>query len=121
MKYVFLFLLFLVAGISNAQERDTADYKARIVGIPILFYGPETSLGFGAAGFFTFKLPPQDSLVRPSQINIGAAYTLEKQILTYSSYDLWTKNNLFNFTGEFGYYRYFYDFWGVGNEPRRFK
>tara|TARA_B100000508_G_scaffold141097_1_gene147078 strand:- start:186746 stop:187816 length:1071 start_codon:yes stop_codon:yes gene_type:complete len=117
MKY-FLILLIVTPLLLFGQEKDTTSYKPKIVGIPILFYGPETSLGFGAAGFFTFKLPPQDSLVRPSQINLGAAYTLEKQILTYASYDLWTKNNEFNLSGEVGYYRYFYDFWGVGDEPR---
>lgn len=119
MKYCAFFLILLLPSILFGQERDTTKYKPRIVGIPILFYGPETSLGFGAAGFFTFKFPPQDTLMRPSQINLGAAYTLEDQILTYASYDLWTKNNTFNFGGEMGYYRYFYDFWGVGSEPRQ--
>jgi len=119
MKYLLIFLVIISAGFSISQERDSSKYKSKIVGIPILFYGPETSLGFGAAGFFTFKFPPQDSLMRPSQINLGAAYTLEKQLLTYASFDLWTKQNKFNITGELGYYRYFYDFWGVGNEPRQ--
>ncbi|WP_165851373.1 BamA/TamA family outer membrane protein [Brumimicrobium aurantiacum] len=114
-------LLLVVPRQVEAQEQNESDalvYKPRIVAIPILFYGPETRLGFGGAGFFSFKTNPNDTILRPSQINVGAAYTLEKQVLTYASYDLWLLENKLVFNGEFGYYRYFYNFYGIGNTPR---
>jgi hypothetical protein len=117
-RFLLLFFLlspFLVA----AQENDSLAFKPKIVGVPILFYGPETRLGFGAAGFFTFKINKFDTLSRTSQINLGGAYTLENQILSYASFDLWTAQNNYNITGEVGYYRYFYDFWGVGTEAKQ--
>jgi len=102
----------------RAQGEDTVKYSPKIIGIPILFYGPETRLGFGAAGFFSFKTNAKDTTLRPSQINIGVAYTLEKQVLSYASFDLWLLQNKIVVNGEVGYYRYFYNFYGLGNSPR---
>ncbi|MDX1652311.1 MAG: BamA/TamA family outer membrane protein [Brumimicrobium sp.] len=116
---IFLILAFFCSGFISLAQKDTTEYPPKIVGVPIVFYGPETSFGFGAAGFLSFKFQRGDSLLRPSQINAGAAYTLEKQLLTYASYDLWIKENNYNCTGELGYYRYFYNFWGVGLEPKQ--
>jgi outer membrane protein assembly factor BamA len=121
LKYILLFLFTILAFLSStikAQEKDTLKYSPKIIGIPILFYGPETRLGFGAAGFFSFKTNAKDTILRPSQINLGAAYTLEKQVLTYASYDMWFLQNKIVLNGEIGYYRYFYNFYGLGNSPR---
>lgn len=118
MKRLFL-LFFLLPFLAYNQSDDTTSYNPRIVGIPIIFYSPETSLAFGAAGFFTFKFDKHDTLLRPSDVNLGGAYTLEDQILSYASYDFWLKQNKYNFTGELGFYRYFYDFWGVGTDPKQ--
>lgn len=123
MKIVQLFcILFfsstLMAQTEAVENTDSLQYKPKIVGLPILFYSPETLLGIGAAGFFSFKFDRFDTVSRPSQINFGGAYTLEKQILTYADFDLWLASNRFNLSGELGYYRYFYYFWGVGEEPR---
>ena len=127
MKSIILFLFIILTAFSArifAQEKDTINdastnrYSPKIIGIPILFYGPETRLGFGAAGFFSFKTNPNDTILRPSQINLGAAYTLEKQVLTYASFDIWALQNKIVFNGEIGYYRYFYNFYGLGNQPR---
>lgn len=124
MKYLKLFLLICFFGLSlsglYAQDTtsDSLDYKPRIVGLPVVFYSPETRLGLGAAGFFSFKTDKTDSLLRPSQINLGFAYTFEKQILSYASFDMWAFNNRLSIDGELGYYRFFYNFWGVGEESR---
>lgn len=115
---LFTFSVFSQNSKANRKIKDSTAYNSRIVGLPILFYSPETRLGFGAAGFFSFKTNRKDTLLRPSQINLGGAYTLENQILTYASFDVWAFNNRFSFDGEIGYYNFFYDFWGVGEEPR---
>ncbi|MGM0478246.1 MAG: BamA/TamA family outer membrane protein [Bacteroidota bacterium] len=119
MKYYALLVLLFAPLSLLGQEEDTTAYKPRIVGLPIVFYSPETRFAFGAAGFFTFKFDKQDSLLRPSDVNLGGAYTLENQLLSYADYDFWLHENNYNFTGELGYYRYFYDFWGVGTEPKQ--
>jgi hypothetical protein len=124
MKIVLLTLAFILSFLCSAQTEnktkgDSIKYSPKIIGLPVLFYSPETRLGFGAAGFFSFKFNGHDTLSRPSQINFGGAYTQEKQLLTYAEFDLWVRSNKFNLNGEVGYYRFFYYFWGVGEETRQ--
>lgn len=125
MRFVILILSIILIkplfsqGESAISESDSLNYKPRILGVPILFYLPETRLGFGAAGFFSFKTNSKDSTLRPSQINLGFAYTLEDQVLSYTDFDIWAKNNKVNLNGELGFYRFFYNFWGVGEEERQ--
>lgn len=121
-KLLFIVVLFMSSALlsqgDEIEELDSLQYKPKIVGLPILFYSPETRFGFGAAGFFSFKFDSYDTISRPSQINFGGAYTQEKQLLTYADFDLWMSSNKFNVNAELGYYRFFYYFWGVGEEPR---
>lgn len=84
--------------------------------LPLVFYTPETSWGFGAALFYSwrFKAEPEDS--RPSQLQLGGAYTLEDQILAYLPFQLWWKAEQNSVFGELGWYRYNYYFFGIGND-----
>lgn len=100
-------------------QKDSLRQKAKIIGLPILYYQPETRLAGGVAGFLSFKTNPYqlDSL-NLSQISLGFAYTQEKQILSYASFDVWFDKNKYNLNGEIGYYKYFYYFHGIGNGTR---
>jgi hypothetical protein len=49
--------------------------------LPILFYTPETSLGFGAGILLQFDLPGATMPRRPSSVTLGGVYTLEQQVL----------------------------------------
>lgn len=119
MRILFVLVLLVFSYISYGQkQQDSLAFKTKFLGLPVAFYQPETKLGFGAAGFFSFKTNRFDSTLRISQLNLGGAYTLENQILTYASFDIWTNKNKYNLFGEVGYYRYFYYFYGVGNKQR---
>ncbi|MBU2018538.1 MAG: outer membrane protein assembly factor, partial [Bacteroidetes bacterium] len=52
---------------------------------------------------------------KPSSITIGSAYTQNKQILLYLPYNLFLKNDQYRLTGEVGYYKYNFFYFGVGN------
>lgn len=108
------FFLLLLAFQTDAQI-DSTRYKTRFFGLPVVFYAPETRLGFGAASILSFKTNPSDSLLRPSQVTLGGAYTLEKQLLLYTPFDLWFHKNDYQAKGELGFYKYFYRYSGNGN------
>lgn len=95
------------------QKKQTRNWSLK--GYPLVFYSPETKLGFGLAGAFNFKAGPKsDTLLNDSQILTGSAYTLEKQLLLYLPWKIfWGENKNYSF-GEVGYYKYFYQFHGVG-------
>lgn len=126
MRCLLLSSFFLIAAASFSQKEDTltkkearqvkkAERNWSLVGYPLLFYTPETRLGFGAAGAFNFKAGPKsDTLLNDSQILLGGAYTLEKQLLLYMPWKIfWDENKNYSF-GEIGYYKYFFAYWGNG-------
>lgn len=112
-----VFCCLFLSGHSFSQE-DTLRYKTRFFGLPVIFYAPETRFGFGAAGILSFKTDPNDTLLRPSQVTLGGVYTLERQLLFYTPFDIWIQQNNYQAKGELGYYDYFYRYFGNGNQTQ---
>ena len=114
---VFLLLLALNPFIVNGQtvNKDTIkEKKSFLAAYPFIFYLPETRLGFGGAGVYTY-FPGKQKSDRASLWQLGAAYTLNKQILLYASYQLFLRQNRTELSGEIGYYDYVYPYYGLGN------
>ncbi len=85
-------------------------------GLPIIYFLPETSFGFGAAGIYAFRFKKFGYEQRPSQVRFVTSYTVNGQLVTLFRYNLFLKNAAYNFRGELGYYRFSYEFYGVGND-----
>ncbi len=96
----------------ESKDRDTTDF---LIGYPVVFYFPETRLGFGASGLYTFRVN-QDTLNNTSNMQLGFGYTQNRQLLIFYGYKFFLKENQQQFTGELGYYDYFYPFYGIGPE-----
>ncbi len=114
-----LTILTLFPATGNGQQSDTTSFsqESYLAAYPLIFYFPETRLGFGAAGIFNFYTG-EDAALRPSQLQAGAAYTLNRQLLLYTSYQLFLNQNRLEAFGEIGYYDYFYFYYGIGNKTR---
>lgn len=123
-KFPFKSLVVLFFGLSllgsnhicaqeNFQQKRTSYFV-----LPLAFYLPETNLGFGAAGNYSFLWPNQNIGDRPSSLTLGFAYTLNKQILFYIPYNIFFKEEEYWIKGELGYYDFIYQYFGVGNENR---
>lgn len=67
-------------------------------------------MGFGVTGIYAFRFKKEDITTRPSQLTLGFAHTLNKQVLIYLPYQLFAKQQVFNIYGELGYYLYSYQF-----------
>ncbi|MEM8523189.1 MAG: BamA/TamA family outer membrane protein [Bacteroidota bacterium] len=108
-------ILFLSSSLS--AQKDTATIQRnKLTAYPVLFYLPETSLGFGGVGAYTFRLPTESNETRPSQFSALLAYTLQKQVLVYLYNEIYQDDQKWWLRNEIGYYIYFYDFFGVGND-----
>ncbi len=92
--------------------------KNTLVVLPLAFYAPETRLGFGLGGAYTFFLRGQNPEFRPSQVQLGLIYTLEKQILIYFPYELYAMSDKLYLSGEVGFYKYIYRYYGLGSDTR---
>ncbi|MGB1103173.1 MAG: hypothetical protein ACPG21_06050 [Crocinitomicaceae bacterium] len=50
-------------------------------------------------------------------MSVGVAYTLKRQVLNFVPYELYFKQN-WKLNGEIGYYRYFFNYYGIGRDAR---
>ncbi|NOQ74154.1 MAG: BamA/TamA family outer membrane protein [Crocinitomix sp.] len=120
-KGITLFFVFLGSfcttyGQSDSLVTDTTAYNPKddfsISAFPLVFYLPETGLAFGGVGITVFNIGKEKAW-RKSSVQLGLAYTLKKQILIFTPYELYFKQK-WKLNGELGYYRYFYNYYGIG-------
>lgn len=104
-----------------AQTPDSTnkseDKNVRFIALPLVFFLPETSLGFGGAGAVNFRFG-EDTTTQSSQVLFGGAYTLFDQVLSYANFNLYPAQGKYWLKGEVGFYRYFYYFYGIGPEAK---
>jgi outer membrane protein assembly factor BamA len=115
---ILLIFSFIIFNETAAQSTDTLHTKVDHTIIPIAFYLPETGFAFGATGILTMRFAGETVESRPSQILYSAAYTLKNQLLLFVPFDLYYKNEDYRLKGELGYYRYFYNYYGIGSSSR---
>ncbi len=117
-SYSIILVLFFIL-VSNLQAQDTLgrkkgiDYKI----LPIAYYLPETSWAFGVASVATFRI--SDIQKKASVFQFVADYTLNKQFLFITAFDIFVNEEDWRFIGEFSYFRYKYNFFGLGIRSRK--
>jgi outer membrane protein assembly factor BamA len=109
----------VLLGFASLSPPDTTQpRRLSLIPLPLVYYTPETRLAYGAAVTATlrFRRDAADSLARPSQVTVGAAYTQNRQLLLYLPFQLFYDHNRYYAYGEAGYYRYTYFFFGAGRQ-----
>ena len=101
-----------------SEPSDTTLNKKRytLIPAPIIFYTPETRFGFGATILSTFNFKSDSLSAARSTLSLGFAYTQNKQVLSSLPFNLFIKNRAWQVYGELTYNKFFYNFYGVGNE-----
>jgi len=102
---------FLVPEIDSTKKKNY-----NLIPLPIVAFTPETNWIFGGAGSLSFRFKGEAPDSRPSQLLMGGAYTLKKQILSYLNYSLFFRKEQYKLYGEFGYYLYTFPYFGIGND-----
>jgi outer membrane protein assembly factor BamA len=110
---IFCCLLFGLNGQAAVLDslpvpRDTS---FRVIWVPIAFYTPDTRWGGGAAGVVSFRGEPLRS-----SITFSVAYTQRKQLALWFPFQYFGKKGQYRAFGELGWYRYLYQFFGIGNQ-----
>jgi hypothetical protein len=86
--------------------------------LPILFYSPETSAGFGAGTLFQFRMPGAKGERRPSNISMGGVYTLNKQVMGQFTPELRFGDDDYVLKLDVLGAKYPNRFYGIGNDPQ---
>ncbi|WP_080238503.1 BamA/TamA family outer membrane protein [Spirosoma rigui] len=128
--FIFTFLLIGVRlSQSVAQPTDSTRKAFSIFPFPIVYYTPETRFAYGAVVSATFRfrrdLPLRQTdtsargnlmAPRPSNVQLLAAYTQNKQLLLFVPFQVFYDRNKYYIYGEAGYYTYTYNFYGIGQK-----
>ncbi len=121
---VFLLLLMLSPAIkaqedvSSLPSTDTLEIikSTDFVGIPIAFYTPETTFGFGAGMQFIFNDFRNVFNSRFSNMLVTGVYTLKNQFLLEARPQFHIYEGQFFLKGFFRYKIYPNNFWGIGSD-----
>lgn len=90
-------------------------YEPSTVWSPVIGYTPETNFVFGVNTRYLFKPKNTEKEVRTSYLQATSFYTLNKQIVVNGDFNIFTKDEKWNFTG-FAQYAFFpLYYYGIGN------
>jgi outer membrane protein assembly factor BamA len=117
LKRVCFLTLLVISGFQFVHAQTTIDTaraskKVRILAVPVVFYTPDTKLGLGAGGILTWK---SKAARYPNSVNFSFAWTVRKQLLFWFPFQYYAKNTKWQAYGELGYFRYIFDYFGIGN------
>jgi outer membrane protein assembly factor BamA len=96
----------------NATDTLNPENKVKVFGLPIFFITPDTRIGGGVGGILTFRSPTDP---HPSNITFSLAYTQRKQLLVWFPYQVYFGKGKYVAFGEVGWFRFIYQFFGIGN------
>lgn len=112
--YIIAFSISFSLSAQQNTSNDSLVKHLKISAFPVAFYTPETAFGFGGLGIGNFWLKGEDKETRPSSIQLGASYTTKSQVLIYAPFEFYKHDERWRLLGEVGFYKYFYNFYGVG-------
>jgi outer membrane protein assembly factor BamA len=98
----------------EAKEKDR--YKARLIGVPFIYYSPETKLAFGGGGVFNFRAGRRKEESRTSSIWGYASYNLARQFSVLVKPEVYLRRNSVYLHANIRYERAPQLFYGVGND-----
>jgi len=103
---------------AQANPNDTLAYRKNLKTnlFPVLFYLPETGLGFGVAGIAAWRMKGETVNTRVSSVQLGLSFTTKKQFLFFLPYEVYWDDERWRLTGELGWYKYFYNYFGRSNQ-----
>ena len=110
-----LFFLAFILVIPVSGQDSTRTKKVSILPLPVLFYTPETRLGFGALTSGVFNLGTPEN-TRSSNVQVLGAYTINNQIIAQIKNNIFTQNERFNIFGEISYFDFPIFYYGIGSD-----
>lgn len=114
---LFLVISFLPACVCGQNDSTKSSKRLRITPLPVIYYSPETRLGFGAlvaANFETITIP--DSITRSSYAQTYFLYTVNKQYDWGASTRIYSPQNNFIFFGKLNYTFFPEYYYGIETE-----
>ncbi len=101
-----------ITGAKPVTKVDSITGKPSISILPAIGYTLVSRFAVGLSGNAVFRTGPQS---RISTVIANVSYTQNKQFTLPVQTSIWTKNNNFNFIGDYRFYKYPQDTYGLGS------
>jgi outer membrane protein assembly factor BamA len=102
---------------AEEAKQDSAEVKrSGLVGIPFLFYTPETKIAAGGAVNHYFREPKSEMTSRPSSIELSFIYTQKKQLEVSLDADLYWRDEAYHLSGAVRHTKFPDLFYGIGHD-----
>lgn len=98
------------------KPKDEDAYRARLIGVPFIYYSPETKLAFGGGGVFNFRAGRRKEESRTSSVWGYASYNTARQFSVLLKPEIFLKANSVYLHANIRYERAPQLFYGVGND-----
>ena len=108
--------LFLLANVAHAQEpnSDSAGvHRTKFIPLPVVYYTPETRLGYGILGVCLFRTGPA---TRTSNVDFAILHTLNRQTVVEPTYTIFTRHEHYLLRGMFLFTQFPEFYYGLGDE-----
>jgi outer membrane protein assembly factor BamA len=114
-KILFFGLLLLAGGVmaQPARPDSVSSGRAQFIPLPIVYYTPETHLGYGLLGVCLFRT---DSSARTSNVDFAIIHTLNRQTVIEPTYTIFTRHEHYLLRGNLLYTQFPEFYYGLGNE-----
>ena len=90
--------------------------KVKIIGLPLVFYTPETNLGFGGGGQIFLLENSNKYNFRKSNILVSGIYTLNNQLLIDINPEIYLMNGDYLLNMSYQFKIFPNSFWGIGGD-----
>lgn len=98
-----------------AEAADEYD-GSTLIPLPVIFYQPETGLGFGVTALYYYRLTAGDTISPPSSLAPVAIYTTKNQIILGLWSEMFVDKDRWRINSEISYSKFPTKFWGIGND-----
>jgi outer membrane protein assembly factor BamA len=99
-----------------AEQDSTSTPGNTLVPLPVLFYMPETGVGFGGLATYYFRTSGGGVEERPSSVTPILVYTAKKQVIAQLEGEVYLSRERYRLDLEAAYSLFPTKFWGVGNQ-----
>lgn len=126
---LFLAALLGAVGSAHAQEPEVPDASPEessadsidfdggsLIPLPVIFYQPETGLGFGLTAINYYRMTPGDTISPPSSMTLVGIYTTKNQLILAVWSDMFLDEDRWRISSAVSYSQFPTKYWGIGND-----
>ncbi len=104
------------AAAAEEPPKEDETYRARLIGVPFIYYSPETKLAFGGGGVVNFRAGRHKAETRTSSVWAYASYNMAKQFSVMVKPEITLDRNNLYIGGLLRWERTPQKFFGVGSD-----